>query len=67
MLFAKALGAEVYVFSHSSEKQDDVKKMGADYYILTDKDFEKEHQLELDLIISTVNNVKGLHLKEYLS
>jgi D-arabinose 1-dehydrogenase-like Zn-dependent alcohol dehydrogenase len=67
VLFAKALGAEVYVFSHSPDKQEDVKKMGADHYILTEEGFEKNHQMTLDLIVSTCNNVKGLHLKEYLS
>ena len=43
VLFAKALGAEVYVFSHSRSKEEDAKKMGADHFILTS---------EVSLIIS---------------
>ncbi len=35
VLFAKALGAEVYVFSHSKKKEADAKAMGADYFIDT--------------------------------
>lgn len=35
VLFAKALGAEVFVFSHSKSKEEDAKKMGADHFIDT--------------------------------
>lgn len=34
-MFAKALGAEVYVLSHSPNKQDDAKQLGADHFIVT--------------------------------
>jgi D-arabinose 1-dehydrogenase-like Zn-dependent alcohol dehydrogenase len=37
VLFAKALGAEVWVFSHSDKKEEDAKKMGADHYVNTSK------------------------------
>lgn len=35
VLFAKALGAEVYVFSHSNSKEEDARKMGADHFVVT--------------------------------
>jgi D-arabinose 1-dehydrogenase-like Zn-dependent alcohol dehydrogenase len=34
-MFAKALGAEVYVLSHSPQKEADAKKLGADHFIVT--------------------------------
>ena len=34
-MFAKALGAEVYVFSHSNHKEADAKKMGADHFVIS--------------------------------
>ena len=38
ILFAKAMGAEVYVFKHSPSKADDARKMGADHVINTHED-----------------------------
>lgn len=38
ILFAKALGAEVYVFTHSPTKADDARKMGANHVIDTHED-----------------------------
>lgn len=35
VLFAKALGAEVTVLSHSRSKENDAKKMGADHFVVT--------------------------------
>jgi alcohol dehydrogenase (NADP+) len=35
LMFAKALGAEVYLFSHSKSKEEDARKMGADHFIVT--------------------------------
>ena len=67
VLFAKALGAQVYVFSHSANKESDVKEMGADHFVLTEKGFQEKYAMELNLIISTVNSVEGMHLEEYLS
>lgn len=37
ILFAKAMGAEVYAFSHSENKVEDIKKMGADHVVITHK------------------------------
>lgn len=35
VLFAKAMGAEVYAFTHDKSKIDDIKEMGADHVIDT--------------------------------
>ncbi|KDQ59750.1 hypothetical protein JAAARDRAFT_68331 [Jaapia argillacea MUCL 33604] len=68
LLFAKALGAEVYAFTHSKSKAEDIKKMGADHIIYTgDKDFAVPLKRKLDIIISTANDAKDMPLAEYLS
>ena len=53
---AHALGAEVTVLSHSLKKQEDGKKLGADYFYATSDDatFEKLKGY-FDLIINTVS------------
>ena len=33
ILWAKAMGAEVYAFTHDDSKKDDIKKMGADHVV----------------------------------
>lgn len=61
VLFAKALGANVTVISHSPKKEADAKKMGADHFISTGKNPEwyKEfgHQRKpMDIIINTASS-----------
>ncbi|EED77281.1 predicted protein [Postia placenta Mad-698-R] len=54
VLFAKAMGAEVYAFTHDKSKIDDIKEMGADHVIdTTESDFTKPFAQTLDIIIST--------------
>lgn len=68
VIFAKALGADKVVgISRSSNKKEDVLKMGADEYIATDddKDWAKHHARSLDLIVCTVSSPK-MPLMEYL-
>ncbi|KAH9831477.1 GroES-like protein [Rhodofomes roseus] len=61
ILFAKALGAEVYAFTHSPSKRDDAKKLGADHIIDIGnetprlKDFHKPYTDTLDFIIATTS------------
>lgn len=67
-MFAKALGAEVYAFSHSSNKKEDAFKLGADHFIDTSvKGFEKPLEGEIDLIVTTASNVKSLPMSEFLT
>lgn len=53
---AKAMGAEVTVFSTSPNKEADAKKLGAKYFVVTKdpKNFEAQAE-RLDLIIDTVS------------
>lgn len=69
IMFAKAMGAEVYAFTHDKSKVEDIKKMGADHVIVTDDkgDFAKELAHTLDLIVSTRDVAEGMPLQQYLS
>ncbi|KAH9947617.1 GroES-like protein [Amylocystis lapponica] len=69
VLFAKAMGAEVYAFTHDQSKVDDIKKMGADHVIDTaKKDYAKSYAGMLDLIVSTRDSYgAGASMGDYLS
>lgn len=68
LLFAKALGAEVWAISRSHAKEADAKEMGADGFIATaDSEWEKEHVMTFDLIVNTANSNEGFELGRYLS
>jgi alcohol dehydrogenase (NADP+) len=58
VLFAIALGAEVTVFSHSSNKKDDALKMGAKRFVSTTSGFEADLQREFDVIICCASSSK---------
>jgi alcohol dehydrogenase (NADP+) len=58
-MFAKALGAEVVVFSHSPNKKDDCMKLGADEFVTTDsEDFAKPYFDKLDYLLSAADAAK---------
>ncbi|HUW77550.1 MAG TPA: NAD(P)-dependent alcohol dehydrogenase, partial [Candidatus Nanopelagicaceae bacterium] len=63
--FARALGAEVTVFSHSAKKEADARLFGASHFVLGDdkEEFQKLAN-SFDLIISTVS--ADLNLNRYL-
>lgn len=62
---AKALGAEVYVLSHSDKKREDAMKMGAKEFIVTsDKEIFQKYRCYFDLIINTVS-ASGLDMNSY--
>lgn len=64
--FAKALGAEVTVFSHSSQKESDALAMGADHFVLTkDPAALKALSRSYDLILNTVS--AELDISAYLN
>ncbi|TFK57318.1 NADPH-dependent alcohol dehydrogenase [Heliocybe sulcata] len=69
VLFGKALGAEVYAFTHDNRKVEDIKKMGADQVTVTDDkgEFANDLAQTLDLIISTRDVAEGMPLQQYLS
>ncbi len=48
VFFAKALGAEVYVMSHTADKEKDAKQMGADHFInVNEDDWYKPYNVSL--------------------
>ncbi|KAH9851436.1 GroES-like protein [Lenzites betulinus] len=54
VLWAKAMGAEVYAFTHDDSKVEDIKKMGADHVVNTGKkNFHKDLARTLDILLST--------------
>lgn len=63
--FAKALGADVTVFSHSPNKEADARAMGADDFVVTrDPASLKPHTRKFDLILNTVS--ADLDIEMYL-
>jgi len=59
VLFASALGAEVYVLSHSPHKKDDALKLGAKHFIDTSKDdWHKDHAFKFDFLLNTADAVR---------
>ncbi|EGV61725.1 GroES-like protein [Yamadazyma tenuis] len=68
IMFAKALGAEVFTFSRTNSKKEDALKLGSDHYIATyeDKDWSTKYARKLDLIVSCGNSSKNFDLDGYL-
>ncbi len=68
VMFAKALGAEVWAISRSHAKEEDARKMGADGFIATgDKDWAEPHIMTFDLILNTANSNDNFDFETYLS
>lgn len=64
--FAKALGANVTVFSHSPQKEADALAMGADHFVVTkDPSILKSMARSFDLILNTVS--AELDISAYLN
>lgn len=68
IMFAKALGAEVWAISRTRAKEADARKMGADGFIATkEDDWEVPHKMTFDLIVNTATSFDGFTLGKYLS
>lgn len=68
ILFAKALGAEVWAISRSRAKEADARKMGADGFLATgEENWTEGHKMTFDIIINTATSFDGFALSEYLS
>lgn len=62
------MGAEVYVLSHSPDKEDDAKKLGAKEYISTvDKDWAKPWAFTFDFMLNTADATHKFDLPAYMS
>lgn len=65
-MFAKALGAEVYVISHSPNKKEDALKMGAHHFIVNDKeDWSEPYAFTFDFILNTADMTHKFELPKY--
>jgi len=68
VLWAKALGAEVYVISHSPNKKADALSLGAkDFICSKDKDWAKPWKFTFDFIINCADATDKFNLSEYFS
>nr|POE46983.1 nadp-dependent alcohol dehydrogenase 6 [Quercus suber] len=68
VLWAVALGAEVYVLSHSPNKEKDAKEMGAHHFINTnEKDWHKPYAFTFDFIINAADATHKFNLSDYFS
>lgn len=68
VLWAKALGAEVYVISHSPNKAEDAKKLGAKEFIATNKeDWAKPWAFTFDFILNTADATHKFKIQDYMS
>ncbi|PNY26498.1 NADP-dependent alcohol dehydrogenase 6 [Tolypocladium capitatum] len=68
IMFAKALGAEVWAISRSRAKEADAMAMGADGFIATgEADWDVPHKMTFDLIVNTANSSDGFELNRYLN
>jgi len=68
VMWAVALGAEVYVISHSPQKKDDVKKMGAQHFIdSNEKDWAKPYAFTFDFILNASDMTHKFNMSEYFS
>ncbi|EOD48776.1 Alcohol dehydrogenase superfamily zinc-containing [Neofusicoccum parvum] len=68
ILFAKALGAEVYAISHSPNKKEDALKLGATDFIVTkEKDWAEPWKFKFDFIINTADATDKFNLPDYFS
>lgn len=68
IMWAKALGAEVWAISRSRSKEADARKMGADGFIATaEENWSEPHRMTFDLIVNTASSSDGFDLSSYLT
>ncbi|KAK3291224.1 chaperonin 10-like protein [Chaetomium fimeti] len=68
ILFAKALGAEVWAISRGTSKQADALAMGADGFLATSSPgWNLPHEMTFDMLLCTASADDGFDLSAYLS
>lgn len=68
VLWAVALGAEVYVLSHTPDKKDDAMKMGAKHFVVTNEEkWAEPLKFTFDFIVNTADAVHKFNMSDYLS
>ncbi|KAL8967361.1 MAG: hypothetical protein Q9183_002960 [Haloplaca sp. 2 TL-2023] len=67
ILWASAMGAEVYALSHSPSKKDDALKLGAKEFITTeDKNWDKPWAFTFDFMLNTADATNEFDLTAYM-
>ncbi|KAF1350195.1 NADPH-dependent medium chain alcohol dehydrogenase [Delphinella strobiligena] len=68
LLWAHALGAEVWALSHTKDKKQDAKKLGADHFVYTgEKDWAKSLAFKFDFILNCADMTQEFDMPTYLS
>ena len=68
LLWASALGAEVYAVSHSPNKEKDALALGAKHFICTkDKDWAKPWAFTFDFMLNSADMTNTFNIQEYMS
>jgi len=68
VLWAVALGAEVYVLSHTPGKREDALKMGAkEFTVTSEKDWQKKYPFTFDFILNCADATDKFDLPAYFS
>ena len=68
ILWANALGAETYAISHSKDKEDEAKKLGAKGFICTkDEGWNEPWKFKFDFIVNCANATDKFDLPAYFS
>ncbi|KAK5170032.1 hypothetical protein LTR04_005085 [Oleoguttula sp. CCFEE 6159] len=68
IMWAKALGADVYALSHTPDKKQDALAMGAKEFVCTkDKDWFKPYAFTFDFILNCADATDKFNLPDYFS
>lgn len=68
LLWASALGAEVWALSHTKDKEQDAKQLGASHFVYTEeKDWHKPLAYTFDFILNASDATQHMNLPDYLS
>jgi alcohol dehydrogenase (NADP+) len=68
ILWAKAMGAEVWALSHTPGKKEDALKLGADHFVCTkDQDWAKPLAFTFNFILNAADMTHEFDLKTYMS
>jgi len=68
LLWASALGAEVYAISHSPSKKEDALKMGAKEFIVTNEEgWNEPYKFKFDFILNTADAMHKFDMDAYFS
>ena len=67
LMWAHALGAEVFAISHTKDKEEDAKKLGADHFIYSgDKDWAKPYAFKFDFILNCKSTISILVMRNQI-